>query len=289
MGPTNLAQDESHGAIDATRKPEAKDEPEPLSYWERFRPEDLEDIRHPNLVIEFVPRVWHKLKELPKFMQRDATARDWQAFLAIHTGDVSDHVRNGFHWTEENLQRKKGWIRVDMPHTIPVVKRREGWKHQRIWRLMDKDHAKGEPPAWIAELKVYTKDKRKILFDFDLEWLCSCNIERSFAFNWHDEMVFRFDHSIRERSFSLVNMPQPMFEVGDVAMKLMFGGKISREDLAFVHRDILQHRSNNPVHDIENDTADDTVYDTADDTIYDTADDAIDDTADGTETTEDEL
>lgn len=205
-------------------KPGRPESPLPYEYWRSCLPKDWREEKNANFIIHFSSKASRAGPDEKNLMLLRENLWEWEAVMRISSRHIPRLLKRGVHWSLENMQRKRGHICINS-QDIPPIKAREGWKHERNWILRDRS---GDPD-WHGTLKVFTKNKT-LTFTFELEWLRQANIQRYYAFNWHNEMIYRFDRDPNEPIFSMVHGCHPQVNGTKLFLKDRFGGKLTREE-----------------------------------------------------------
>ncbi|KAK5991405.1 hypothetical protein PT974_09686 [Cladobotryum mycophilum] len=143
------------------------------------------------------------------YLIRDDDLR-WCGRMEIRTKNVARLLKQGLHWTLANIQRRKGHYILD-PLVNKGIPRLRPWKYGRSWSLVELDDEgkkKKKDPLWVAEF-IIMADEISLLSEFNLDTLCTKNIQSAYAFNRRQNLVYLFDRGRPSDNFNAIydNMP----------------------------------------------------------------------------------
>lgn len=129
----------------------------------------------------------------------------WLADLVVCCWDLARLMREGFFWSHANIVPEEGYMSNKLEPDMAAV----GFQFQRIWRLVDRQQHAGGPPLWIGWLTVHFADLGS-LAAFRIQDLSAENIERFWASNAQDNLVYAFCHAEPEHAFNCIYDDMPM-------------------------------------------------------------------------------
>lgn len=128
----------------------------------------------------------------------------WQAELYVFTKDISERMRRGIHWSEENVLKPENIIKTGSA-VMPECQRNFGWDIARRYTLKHQSHN----PQWRAILWVYS-NKTIMLRDFRVRDLESHNVVAARALNKASDLVYCFDRFSPDECFNAIYDDMPM-------------------------------------------------------------------------------
>lgn len=132
--------------------------------------------------------------------------RDWEADLSVHSTDIVGLMKDGFHWSEANVQHEGGFFVIDEP-CIPQRYRERGLNCVRGIRLAHKpEHGEAQ---WIASLWIYAR-KVSVLARFRVHELSTDKIHTATAWNLDDRCIYSYHVLYPENNFNAILDDQPL-------------------------------------------------------------------------------
>ncbi|KAI0379402.1 hypothetical protein F5Y04DRAFT_282824 [Hypomontagnella monticulosa] len=142
---------------------------------------------------------------------QDINSMPWMGLLHVKCDDMAQLMRDGFHWTTQNVQREDGYYGTTSACTDHNPNDKEwllhcGFYETRHYFLRDLQH---NPPRWVANFKFHARE-REILTRIRLEYLTVERIFRAKAFGDACETIYEFRRYQPERNFNAIYDDMPL-------------------------------------------------------------------------------
>ncbi|KAK3377229.1 hypothetical protein B0T24DRAFT_237009 [Lasiosphaeria ovina] len=133
----------------------------------------------------------------------DRAKGDWKAWMLVTAKDIPQLMRQGFHWTQDNIVHEEGSI---MTNNIDPELDKEGYTVRRQYFLKDMS---GHYSKWKAWLNVMAP-RTEILSKFPVSQLKPTQIYYAKARNHRRETCYIFDSSEPKSCFNTIFEGQEM-------------------------------------------------------------------------------
>ncbi|EQL02063.1 hypothetical protein G6O67_005617 [Ophiocordyceps sinensis] len=131
---------------------------------------------------------------------------DWEAYLYVQSRDIAGLMKEGFHFSEANVQHDRGFFILDKA-SIPENAKRNGWNCIRFYHLTHKpEHGDVQ---WIATLYVLARDI-SVLSNFRLQQISADKIRSTNAWNLKRQLIYGYDAKYVEQRFNAILDDQPL-------------------------------------------------------------------------------
>ncbi|KYK61656.1 hypothetical protein DCS_02799 [Drechmeria coniospora] len=136
---------------------------------------------------------------------------DWEAELIVYAKNVQKLMKDGFYWTEANVQKNKGYLLIGR-ESLPSEIRQDGhWSHARCYQLSDRSsHSTTTGDIqWLATLWVYAHEV-SVLSNFRLHDLSVNKIASAHAKNTEGRMIYEFNATLPHSNFNAIYDDKPL-------------------------------------------------------------------------------
>ncbi|SPQ20816.1 1ec8cfd3-4f7b-49aa-a85e-3e79e75486b8 [Thermothielavioides terrestris] len=132
-----------------------------------------------SLSIRMVPNLNGRLVD-------DCREAAWMVDLLVGCADIARLMREGFFWSAADVLPEQGRI----AKRLPAEWADSGFRHCRVWILMDRSH--GDAPQWVASLELFARSF-ELLPRFRLQDLSPQNICEAVAWVPSGDVVYNYD------------------------------------------------------------------------------------------------
>ena len=117
--------------------------------------------------------------------------------MNIECHDMTQFMRQGFRWSDANVEREAGYI--------DDTKKYGFWNYRRHWVLQDL----AEPPQWSATMDIWAI-RLETLTTFNLDGMSSQLLSGSIGTDREGHMVYRFLISAQSVNFNAIYDQAPL-------------------------------------------------------------------------------
>ncbi|ODA84296.1 hypothetical protein RJ55_02816 [Drechmeria coniospora] len=136
---------------------------------------------------------------------------DWEAELIVNAKNVQQLMKDGFYWTEANVQKNKGYLLIGRESLPSDIRQHGHWSHARFYQLSDRSsHSTTTGDIqWLAALWVYAHEV-SVLSNFRLHDLSVNQIVRAIAKNTEGKMIYEFNAILPHSNFNAIYDDKPL-------------------------------------------------------------------------------